>query len=312
MTDGCLKAVQGCTNLRQGDIIALRELVLSGEILGTTETLQTSGGVAIISQTCDIVQSSKTYCLVAPIIHDATEQVKKDAAKGRKPLHLFLSNGGGDSFVANLELAVSVPKRQLEELLVTFRVDYGQAREVSSKIVRAFGRFPFPDEVFPAFKKFRDKVQSSSGKNGNFSKVLDLIQDVRVAADQWENPGRNLTLYLIVDQELLKPIEDLDLNWKWNEVDVKGARHGEETEHLTLDRVSELILENLDSGPEVLTELWSRFEDAVKQSLLNTHHDQEVFLFDAVVLSDEEMTLRLYNQTESLDLEVLSHSQSGI
>ncbi|AGG66858.1 hypothetical protein [Corynebacterium callunae] len=308
-----LKVTQGCANLRQGDIILLPELLIPAEEIGRSEKLETPEGVAIISQTCDVVQSSKSYCLVAPVLIDLSDRAKKDADKGRKPLHLYLKNSDGIEQVVNLEKAISIPKVQLEGQPVTSRIDGGAsgkaARQLSWRITRAFGRFPFPDEVYPAFRKLREKVQSSSGKNGNFSRVLDLVQDIRVSADQWERPGRNLTLYVIVSEELLSPIEDLDDEWEWNAEAIKGAQVNDETNKLTLDRICELILNNLDSDPNALTKLWNRFEDVLQSTLLIMDEGREVNSFQAVVLADTEMNLRMYKQTESLDLEVLSHSQ---
>lgn len=310
-----LEVAPSCANLKQGDVIDLPELLRPGEAYGTFDTIATPQGVAIISQTCDVVQDTKDYCAVAPIVHGATEGDKKNAAKGRRPLHLFLDSDDGTGRIADLEKIISIPKTWLEGYPIIARISGGpsskRARELSAKIMRAFGRFAFPDEVVPGFKKFRDRVQSKSGSAGNFGRVLDLITDLRVVADQWEKPGRNLTLYFLVEQQFLASAEDLDPSWRWNTEHVRGAKPADQDGALSLDRVCFLILENLQSRPEVLAELWRRFEEAVKVTLLNTHDDEEVYLFEAEVLSEVDMTYEIYKTTESFDLEALSHSQVG-
>lgn len=297
-----------CLNLRQGDVIDLNDLHLPG-VDGEVSSEQ----IVVLSQTCDVVQSSKTRCLVAPIITDPTNEILSGSRKGQKPLHLYLksSANGTDVRVANMEYAVSIPKEQLVGLPLAARYVEEQssesARAIAWRIGRAFNRFPFPGEVYPAFSKLRRKAQDKAETTGNFGRVLDLIEDIRVSANQWAEPGRRLTLYIIVMEEKLIPPDDMDPDWQWDVNSVRGLRNGEQP-ILEIDRVSELILANLHADMTTLANLWRILGEAIQEKLLKPMLDEEVAIFDVVVLSDAEFSYRQYQRTESLDLEVLSTS----
>lgn len=303
-----------CSNLRQGDVVGIRQLILPSDKNGGWEALPTPSGVAVLSQTCDVVQPSKARCLVAPVLVDPDDSGFTNARKGRKPLHLYLESDLAvpTRCLANMEYAISLPKTALAGSPIVARyVDEtsgGGARAVAWRVGRAFNRFPFPDEVYPAFSKLRSQVQDKAGSAGNFGRVLDLVEDLRVAADQWAGPGRRLTLYIVVIEEQLIAPDDLDPAWSWSTERVAGLRNGEREADLSLDRVCELILANTDGDRTSLAHLWRIFGETIEGKLLVPQLDEQVVAFEVVILSDVEMTFRQYQRTESLDLEVLSTS----
>ncbi|WP_353706963.1 hypothetical protein ABRQ22_12540 [Cellulosimicrobium sp. ES-005] len=311
-TDGQVVA-DDCSNLRQGDVVDLAELRLPAAD-GGFESVPTPAGVAILSQTCDVVQPSKTRCLVAPVVVDPTDAALSGARKGQKPLHLYLESHGTEAAkcIADMERAVSILKADLgrSRLVARYVTETSgpEARAVAWRVGRAFSRFPFPDEVYPAFSKLRRQAQDKAGSSGNFGRVLDLVEDLRVSADQWASPGRNLTLYIVVVEERLIPPDDMDPSWRWDPSRVAGLRAGDAASSLSLDRACELILANLDRDPTSLAHLWSIFGATVESKLLAPSLDAEVASFRVEVLSDAEMTYQQYQRTESLDLEVLSDS----
>jgi hypothetical protein len=302
-----------CSNLRQGDVVGLRLLPLSGTG-DKSGIVNTPNGIAILSQTCDVVQPSKVRCLVAPVIADPSDGALSSARKGQKPLHLYLESTTAKPTrcLADIEYAVSIPKATLVGLPITARyVEQASgraARTVAWRVGRAFSRFPFPGEVYPAFSRLRRQAQDKAGSEGNFGRVLDRVEDLRVAADQWSGPGRKLTLYIVVAEELLIPPDDVDPSWHWSPKRVMGLRSDEPQTGLSLDRVSQLILANLDADKSSLARLWRLFGQIMQEQLLSPMLSDEVATFEVVVLSDSEMTFRQYQQTESLDLEVLSDS----
>lgn len=303
----------GCGNLRQGDVVGLRRLLLVGAS-GDPETMETPEGVAILSQTCDVVQSGRTRCLVAPVIPSPSRGDLSSAQKGRKPLHLYLESSKAEpaQCLADMEHAVSVPKEALVGLPIVVRyveeASSSAARQAAWRVGRAFNRFPFPDEVYPALRKLREQAQGKAGSDGNLGQVLDLVEDLRVAADQWSLPGRKLKLYIVVREELLIAPDDIDPSWIWDKERVKGLRVGEQEAGISLDRVSALIIANLEGDKSSLAHLWSLFGEVVHMKLLLPSLSEEVVSFDVEVLSDSEMTYRIFQSTESLDLEVLSDS----
>ena len=134
---------EDCSNLRQGDVIE------SGpDVEAMFEGSLGSLGVVVLSQTCDVVQSSKTRCLVAPVV-TADDASVVAAKKGRTPLHLYLApDNSGETRVADMEHAVSLPKPALVGKRILGRhvaeASSRQAGKLAARVGRAFNRFPFP------------------------------------------------------------------------------------------------------------------------------------------------------------------------
>ncbi|MDR0989953.1 MAG: hypothetical protein LBL92_01085 [Propionibacteriaceae bacterium] len=287
--------------LRQGDILRLKASPTS-EALG----LQDECYVVLLSQTCDVVQPSKSYCLVAPVERSKNGSEFQSVRKGRNPLRIPLEDTDGRQWIADAERAFSISKNDAACFVARCASqDQGEnAQMIRSRIVRAFGRFPFPDGVPPVFQKLRNRLQSKAGTGGNLGKVIDLVSDVRVEADQWENPGRRLRLYLIVPSERLISAEYADPTWSWERV--IGRKFAESEVDLGLDRVCELLLANLDKDPTSSLNLWRAFGLILNQQLIKPFLNDEVIAADVRVVSDEEFTFRQFIRTESLDLEALS------
>lgn len=314
-TDGPETVAPDCSNLRQGDVVEAGEIQL-GSLSGEVASIKSALGVALLSQTCDIVQPSKTRCIVAPLI-SGEGRTMSDAKKGRKPLHLFLESSEPEptSCVVDMELATSVPKAELigRSLLARFvwETSGEYAGKVAARVGRAFSRFPFPDEVYPTFARLRERVQRRSGSDSPFGQVIDMVEDLRVSSDRWSRPGRSLKLYVIVSEDLLISPEDSDPNWVWDPARVKGLKRGELAEALQLNRVCELILGNRDGDSTSLGRLWEVFGQRLQAELLHPALNAEVTAFEVEVLSDSDMTYRKFQRSESLDLEVLSDSTNG-
>jgi hypothetical protein len=190
------------------------------------------------------------------------------------------------------------------------------ARELAARIGRVFTRFPFPDEVNPAFKKLREKARRKAGTESAFGKVLDLIEVIRVSADQWENPGRRLILHVIIPSYLLIQNEDADPDWAWGPASVVGAKNGEKLENLSLTRVSELLLANCEAAKldpklanlSTILYLWQAWESKIEIELLRPGISPEIEYFGINLVSDSEFSYAQWKTSESLDLEVLSDS----
>jgi hypothetical protein len=296
-----------CSNLRQGDIVQYLSLP-------SVDDDSTTNCVAVISQTCDVVQPSKVRCLIAPVI-EANSDSLRDARKGRKPLHLFLESGRKSDLppcVVDMERATSVLKTDLvgKPLLARYVPEASSihAGNIAARVGRAYNRFPFPDEVYPFFNKLRSHVQGKSGTVSPFGQVIDLVCDLRVSANHWTDSGRRLTLYVVIEEERLIPREDFDLGWVWGDERVHKLKRSEELDSLKLNRVCELLLANDSGDPTTLAHLWIRFGDCMAAELLHPNLNDEVTECFVEVLSDTEMTYRQYQRTVSLDLEVLSDS----
>jgi hypothetical protein len=293
--------------LRQGDILEVGP-GLAGKTVGLVASSCT---VALLSQTCDIAQSTKPYCLAAPVDRvDEDDTLYGAAAKGRRPLRVPLCDQNGQHWVADVGRAFPVRKADIGPSALLAHCAQGDhdhnARVIRSRIARAYGRFPFPDEVAPVFKKLQDRLRSKAGGPGHLGQVLDLVQEVRVSADQWELPGRELRLFLIVSGEHLIPDEDADPSWTWGRT--LGWERKDSESLLTLDRACDLLLMNADNDATTTLNLWRKVGERIHAELLVPFLNDAVSDVEVEVVSDEDFTLRQFNRSESLDLETLSDS----
>ena len=302
-----------CANVRQGDVVGLPFLVLPSDTAEGFERIQTPRGVVLLSQTCDIIQPTKARCVVAPVI-SADAQMMSAAAKGRSPLLFYAEVIDGLPVVADMQQIVSVPKTLLIGRVMRARtvadVSSREAADLADRIGRAFTRFAFPNEVYGALRKLRQEAQHKSGTDSPFGRVLDYVDELRVSSDQWSAPGRHLTLWVVVDQEYLLPLDYADPAWQWDQQHIAGLKAGERADGMTLNRACELLLGSLGTGQAAAPALWERFSQLLQAQLLEPYLDHEVASFDVELVSDADMTYQEYKTTASLDLEVLSDVQA--
>ena len=312
------EAVSKASDLRQGDVIHLPQIPSLDE--GELGWRETHLGVVILSQTCDLVQDSKSHVTIAPLINPDPNLLSA-AHKGKSPLHLYLAGfGDSEDAIADMQRMFAIPKQLVvgRNFLARYvRHESGDvARVLAARIGRVFTRFPFPDEVNPAFAKIRDKAQNSAGTQSAFGKVIDLIEDLRVSADQWESPGRHLKLHVVVPERFLISPDDVDVDWEWSNAIVSRKRTNERLESASLTRISELVVANCNAlltDPDsvdttTIFYLWGAWQDKVQIELLSPGVSHEIASFTVDLLSDVEFSFAQWRKTESLDLEVLSDS----
>ncbi|MDR0593416.1 MAG: hypothetical protein LBG60_09240 [Bifidobacteriaceae bacterium] len=294
--------------IRQGDILRLG---LPGPGAQSVGLADEPCLVAALSQTCDLVQGSKPYCLVAPAERSAEPEFR-DVVKGRRPLMLPLVDDEGSQWLADINRAFSIKMQLAMAAPVVARCSANdhedRAQRTRHRIARAFARFPFPDAAYPVFRRLQSEFRSKAGRDGSIGRVLELLQEVRVQADQWDPLAQRLTLYLIVDAELLIPDEEADPEWQWSRVE--GWTANDQTRTMPLDSVCRLILRNCsaDSDRTTLLHLWRLFGESLDKHLVRPNLNPAVVAVDIEVVSDAEFTLRQYRRTESLDLDALSDS----
>jgi hypothetical protein len=290
-----------CANLRQGHVVLLSQELLPSAV---SEIYQGDCPAVVVSQTCDIVQKSKSYLSLAPILLDISEGDRKNAAKGRQPLILYFQDAERKTeFLANMENIFFLEKARLDgcEILATLSDTETDpaARGFAARVAQVFLRFPFPDDVFPRFRKLRDEVQKKTGKQGNFSRVLDYVSEIRVSCMDWNATPREITVFFIVASEYLGVTAETGQD-----------QVNSEFEGMNLDSLSRRILESIDrrESDTVRQELWACFGMLIEQRYLQPDTDdgnQDEIVVE--IISEAEMTVEEYRRTESLDLEALSH-----
>lgn len=293
----------------QGDIVELGRIgYWSGDPEGGVEYLDTPHGVVLISQTCDLVQvGTKSRVLVAPLVA-CTKAELSEIRKGQRPLRVLV--GSTLDRVADLERMTTIPRNTLSGARVldrTLKEQSGKAAgELAARIGRAFSRFAFPNGVHETFRKLQRKITEGYTRQSQFAAVLKRVEEFRVECDDWNRPGRELMISVIVPADYLPPADTKPDNWTWSAQTVTGARNSVRPEQLDLESISALILQNATAeNDSALVELWNLWGERLRAGWLE-QTDDEVVSITLEVVSAAEFTYERYVGSVPLDFSTLS------
>ena len=305
------------SQVRQGDVVALDGL--PALVDGEATLLPSPQGVVVVSQTCDVVQSSKSMVTVAPLLSKPTKEQISSAKKGRSPMLLYLPpvEECGER-IADMSKTSAVPKAEVvstSPLSRHTRDEYGpSSRQLAERIGRVYSRFAFPDVVHGSLSKFLETVRDKALGYGNLGPALDFVEEFRVAANHWEGSGRELKIYVVVPARVLPP-ED-DFTEALSDDPIKGLNPGENLGVVPPDRISQLLADECErvekgkdpGGAAVL--LWQAWCAALQRQYLDPRVNKEIVLFEVEPIGAGEFTYEQMKATEPLDLETLSDSTS--
>ena len=172
--------------------------------------MQTEGvvGLIVISQTCEIVQSSggRHYVAVCPLI-EVDEKEIVPTEKGMRPYLAFVENTDENVF-ADLRRLMSVHKNLLAKWKRTagFTTASKQIR-FAAALERKFGQFAFPDDFNLAIERFRRRVWRRHDKTDSpIGAVYRSISEIRFRAlPSWEADEREISVLAILDSK--SPLE---------------------------------------------------------------------------------------------------------
>lgn len=270
------------------------------------------GDIVIVSQTCDVRNTKREFVSIAPVIPIGKGD-QSNIKKGRKPL--FVPVGPCPSLAANLEEVHSVPRDALVGCLVRGEtVDHASGKEasiLSSRIGRAYSRAALPDEVNLVMEKFSIKLRDRYFKNSYVAEALDYLEDIRIGCQDWNQPGRELTLYYLLPAELLSSQDFIEPGWSWEtgkiyDLDPERTSY----QDLSLDQSAKLICSNINSDASLGTKyaLWERYIDHVHDQYLQNELNAEVISIHSEVVSALDFNYDQFVHTESLEFSALSYS----
>jgi hypothetical protein len=291
----------------QGDVLHLDHLNYWGGN-GNNERVATPNGVALLSQTCDLVQDRERV-IVAPVSESSAAEMSH-VRRGAKPL--LVAIGPGPNHVVNLERMISVPRSLLGDAVVlhhSVQERSGEAADrLSARIGRGLYRFAFPDAVHDALSRMQKKIAEGYSKNTRFADVLHLIDEFRISCSAWEAANRNLMITAIIPEQYLPHADSRHESWAWGTDTVSGLKNGESSDTTSVERVSQLILANIEAENDAaLVVLWELWVDRLSKAVLPgpTTEVSSIFI---EALSDVEYTYKQHKASETLDFSVLSNS----
>lgn len=310
-----------CRELRQGDVLNLGCLPIV-----TSEAIyeQSYGlGVAIITQTCDLVQPRRPNVVVAPVVELNPSQAG-NAKRGAMPQFVHLEHQTMDNYFVDLSHCATLTKAALTGMeLIYHGVDQDDRESVgkfAARVGRRFSRFPFPDDVQPWFRPLQEQVTRRHGKESSLGKILQDVVDIRIESSNWAAAQMELIVHIIVPAGTVPNPDDFDPDDVPSSLNRQLRPDGILVESAT-QIASRLVLaegavRSILTAPERYL-LWNAFAEALaslcqkpEQIGVPSAIISAVASVTGMLWTDDEFSLNRYNRTESLDLEHLSPAVS--
>ena len=164
----------------------------NAERLGTVVTHV--AGVAVITQSCDLVRSCKDQPFVKlSILQEVTQNFVDDVRKGHRPRYAYIAGVADRLLVANLDAISTVEKAVIAAVEPRYRIrgcrTDAEVREFVFALSRNASRFAFPDDFSTAMRSVQDRIlnkhgtstRDSKGKHTNEGALLTALREIRVA-----------------------------------------------------------------------------------------------------------------------------------
>jgi len=304
---------------QQGDILELESIPLLGHD-GEPVSHETPDGVAILTQTCDVVQEDKHSIHVAPLV-ELPEDKAKGAAKGAMPSYVAVTEAGPQVF-ADLEHIATVDKQRVASLTPRRGMaTVDEQKRFGARVGRKFSRFAFPDEVSFWLEPLKKIVLSKIDKGNSALGIVlnESVESLRLECTSKWGAGAPYQLTLVV----IVRVPELD------EVDLGSLAPMPEDLRTWLYRsdgsilrspaeLAERLLAEDDVDPMRRAWLWDAFAEAlagvcVPQPLRIPEQDRERTLsavtekrLDWEVTTIREFTYERYLSSEDIDVDHLS------
>ena len=169
-------------------------------------------GLAVISQTCDVVRSPGDvgYVSVCPLVQIDPKRIG-DVERGQAPRYGLLSNAP-EGVVVDFSRTMSVTKA----LLLTWTrsrgcADDAQQLEFARCLEMFFGRFAFPDDFVRSVASLRKAILDKYSKEGSdLGKAIRSIRELRaVPHAAWSDTASvPVSFIAILDDEEKREIKD--------------------------------------------------------------------------------------------------------
>lgn len=292
---------------RQADQFSLDSVAVTSAT-GEPGLVETTNGVALVSQSCDVVLPHRLNVQVAPIIELVGNDARA-ARDGKRSRYAHLPRLGDTSF-ADLDHVSTVAKTALAGKRVGEGVaGDDETRRFAAAIARRFGRFAFPDDVSDAMKALRDLVQSKATKpQSPFGRVLADVLELRAESKAWAAVASEVTIVFVLFPGALPTLPDDDPGTRPATLD--KYEPDESTAQAKLTEVAEALTKpDATWGAHEKFWLWTLLADAAailcetegRATNASTHPT-----FVGEVVSGDEFPLTRVRRSEIVDLDHLS------
>lgn len=206
------ETVAALSDFRQGDHLPDIDRLYLTASSGSPMLVPTPDGAVVVSQTCDVVQSSRLAVQLAPLVR-LSGITAEEARDGKWPRYVYLPELGEGGF-ADLEVVATVEKPALRgRRHLRGVVADDDVRRFSLAVGRKFSRFAFPDEVVawlhPLEEVALSKTRRSTSPEG---RAFARVEQLRIESETgWGSPPYELVLAVVVTPGELPMFPDDEL-----------------------------------------------------------------------------------------------------
>lgn len=186
----------------------LTDIDLEGDNIGavTTEAI----GVAVVSQTCDIVRSclKRPFVQVARLVSMTDEQIH-EVRRLERPQFALIQSIADKNFVADLDQIMTIEK----SILVNWQRLDGctndrERRHLADALARHKSRPALPDEFADAISNLAKRLRNQRGKNTQEGSAIEALNQIRVTAQpDWYAPDIQLHFWFVLKDNAATGIE---------------------------------------------------------------------------------------------------------
>lgn len=191
---------------RQGDcVLSSQWFVVRGDPSTTSpvpdpdELIEADiAGFAVLSQTCDIVRSSRDrpYVEVCPLV---VSHALADVKAGRRPSYAHLPGVESHGLVADLDRTMTLTKNALVGLpRICGCPTEADGRALSRALKRKRGRFAFPDDFNALCEALKKRLVEKHDKQSLEGAALRRLREIRVeAVPAWDADSVQVMFWFI-------------------------------------------------------------------------------------------------------------------
>ena len=195
---------------------------------GGTPVLDNVRGMAVLSQTCDIVRGcqERPFVEVAPLV-EVTESWVEEIRRLKRPAFAYVPATADQHLVADLDRTMTVEKALMARWTRTpgWAADENR-RDFAGALARKRSRFAFPNDFVMAARGLQERLINKHYKQTDEGAHLRALREIRVrAAPSWDDDEVRLCWWFVKESDPMDVLAD----WptfvgKWLELLDQGSR----------------------------------------------------------------------------------------
>lgn len=179
---------------------------------GATPVVDEVRGMAVLSQTCDIVRGcrERPFVEVAPLVKLPKSWVE-EVRRLKRPAFAYVPATAGEHLVADLDRTMTVEKALIARWPRTPGwIADDDLRDFARALSRKRSRFAFPDDFVKAARNLQARLVDKHHRQTNEGAHLRALREIRVrAAPSWSDGEVHLNWWFVKETDPM----DVPANW---------------------------------------------------------------------------------------------------